>query len=476
VDETTVTGIHVCGTTLRLAEIRCAGRRIEALHLEETPHDAYSRTAPPTAPAGASSSTEPTVRIASMPPADVMTRYWTLPKSDDAQLEQIVLHRLEADLPLPIDQLIWSYRRQGQSSSGKVTRVLAQAARADRVAQHLAWLSERGAKADVITTEAQAIDALYRHGLKHGDDTGCELMVLATPGHWLAAMICQGMTRSVRHIRVDPDRIELAARDCQQFAAAHVPLDELRHVLWSGASEQADPHRGITTVLAVPVIPVEPAEHLALTTGRPINTDQLAAFGPAIGLALAGSLERNEIIQFTGRKEPAETPQQAIIRRMLGYPLRWTVSAAGIAIVLAAAIYIGAMQAEARTMRSLLRESNQAKSAIAALAPKVTALDRLKTYRIDVEAIMADLSRVIPDKIVISSIQLVRGRRLVVKGTTKDTKAVFSLVDALRKGERFNTINPEQTEPGRGGGFTISMELARVKELPSTGQRGGLWR
>ena len=127
-------------------------------------------------------------------------------------------------------------------------------------------------------------------------------------------------------------------------------------------------------------------------------------------------------------------------------------------------------------MRELVGEMASADSPLAALQPKIGAMQRLERYRIDVEGIVADLCRPIPDSIVISSIQLSRGRRLVFKGTSKDPKAIFALADALRKSDRFAAVNPEGTEPARGGGFTISAELVGVNTLPSSGGRGGRWR
>ena len=103
-------------------------------------------------------------------------------------------------------------------------------------------------------------------------------------------------------------------------------------------------------------------------------------------------------------------------------------------------------------------------------------MQRLETYRIEIEWIVAELCRSIPDSIVISSIQLSRERRLVIKGTAKNPKDIFVLADALRKSERFAAVNPERTEPAQGGGFAIGAELLGVNMLPSSAGRGAQWR
>ena len=116
--DSTVVGLHVSGSTLRCAKVHRAAGRIEVVSLQRTDW-------PVREPAGGANATlcgitseaapgptasDPTTIIASMPGPDVMTRCWTLPHTDATRFRQMVAHRLEADLPVPMEELVWGYR------------------------------------------------------------------------------------------------------------------------------------------------------------------------------------------------------------------------------------------------------------------------------------------------------------------------------------------------------------------------------
>jgi hypothetical protein len=405
-----------------------------------------------------------------------MSRCWRFPDADDVKFRQMVAHRLEADLPVPIDQLTWGYRKGGRSSSpDERRRVLAQAARTRQVARTMALLAAAGVRVDTLTTEAQALGALYRYGLEGVTSEGSEVLVLATPDEWLVAVLTGGMVYSFRRIRVEPDRLQVTCRQCEQSIEAHVPRHELRRVLWCASPDQAVAREALVERLGVPVEPAVPAARLTDASGAPLAVEQLARFGPAIGLALAGLFERDQIIRLAGREETKVRPHRRRVQHILSHPWRWAGAAAALTI-LAVAAHVGGLGWETGKMRALVSKAEQTDSPLALLQPRIRAMQRLEAYRIEVEGIVAELCRSIPDSIVISSIQLSRERRLVIKGTAKNPKDIFVLADALRKTERFAAVNPERTEPAQGGGFAIGAELVGVNMLPSSAGRGGQWR
>jgi hypothetical protein len=496
--EPTIVGIHLAGNVMRWAELRPSaplvrGEQSSALRIATserplpegaslgaqsapTASDRASRTRAGTSACTggqAASGTQATVCIAALPASDVMSRSWRFPDTDDVKFQQMVAHRLEADLPVPIDQLTWGYRIEPhRSPSDQRRRVFAQAARIQQANRAMAVLLAAGVSVDSLTTEAQALGALYRYGLEGAAGEGSEVLVLAGAEDWLVAVLSGGMVHALRRIRVDLDHTELTCRQCEQSIEAQVSRHELRRVLWCAAAEPADARELLATRLGVPVEPTAPAARLTDAGGARLPAAELATFGPAIGLALAGLFEPDRIIRLAGREERRAKPRRRSLQQILAHPWRWAATAAALTI-LAVGLHLGALASETRKMQTLVGESKPNDSPLAALQPKIRAMQRLETYRIDVEGVVADLCRAIPDSIVISSIQLSRERRLVLKGTAKNPKDIFALADALRKGERFVAVNPERTEPGQGGGFTISAELVGVNALPSPVRRGG---
>ena len=113
------------------------------------------------------------------------------------------------------------------------------------------------------------------------------------------------------------------------------------------------------------------------------------------------------------------------------------------------------------------------------LDAKMRAMERLQQYRIDVEGIMADLAGLLPDSTLISSVQFSRERRLVLKGTSKDAKAAFTLADVLRqKPARFANVSPERAAPGQGGEFTVTADVVGIQSLTAGTPSGrtSTWR
>lgn len=474
--EPTTVGIHLCGSVLRRAELRRSGPQTVVVTAELPLAEDEPAGVPLDSVSAASAEVNAAVCVAAMPAGEVLSRCWSFPDADEGTFRQMVAHRLQADLPVPIEELTWGYRRGAARASPDPQRqVFAQAARTKLVEQRLATLSAVGLPVDVLTTEAEAIGALYRHGLARREADGTEVLVLADDDDWLVAVLGEGLLQSLRHVPVAPDRIELACRECQQAIEALVSRRDLRRVLWCAPEEQAQARDALARQLGLAVEPVEPAEHLVNADGTRLTPAHLARFGPAIGLALAGAFEADRLIRLGGGPQSETAPHGRRVQFILAHPWRWTAAAAGL-LVLATALHVGAIAMETREMRTLMEEIGPGGSPMAALQPKVRAMQRLETYRIDVEGIIADLCGPIPDSITLSSIQLARDKRLVIKGKSRNPKAIFALADALRKSQRFAAVNPEGTEPAQGGGFTISAEIVDLSPLPAFAGRGGPWR
>jgi hypothetical protein len=206
--------------------------------------------------------------------------------------------------------------------------------------------------------------------------------------------------------------------------------------------------------------------------GEPLAAERLAEYGPAIGLTLAWpGEEREALIRLAGREEEEQAEKASRWARWLVRPGLWTAVAGGLLIV-AAAIHVASLSAQARRMQETIDRGLTNTSALNELDPKIRAMQRREQYRLDVEPICADICRAMKDAITLSSLQISREHRLTIKGTCKDPKAIYTLADELRKSTLFKDLNLERISP-QGGEFVISMEVIKVKKFSSPALRGG---
>ncbi len=463
-----VIGIQLGPAHLRQATLRTVDQQWQVT-LREHPRAAAATFAQPS-PASVNGDT--TLHLAALPAAEVLTRSWSFPDADEHAFRQMVALRLEADLPVSLDDVAWGYRRGAVENTPEAQRpVFAQAARTETVRRHLDTFNGAGIAIDTLTTEAEALSALYRHGLEHERTLGSEVLVLADDDAWRVAVFTDGLLRTLRRVPADTDNPALTCRRCQQAIDAQVSRKDVRCVLWCATPAQDAAGDQLGALLNTPTETARPTGRLTSDAGTPITTEQLATFGPAIGLTLAGRFDADTLVHLGGtRAEHARTPGN-LLERLAARPWHG-VAAALLALVVAGGLHVGALAWEVQKMERVLADVD-ASPALTELEPQIRAMQRLDTYRIDVESIFAEFCRHVPKSVTLSSINLSRERRMIVKGNANDPKAVFKLADALRESELFTAVNPETTEPGS---FTISAQLVGVKALPAAGLGGRSWR
>lgn len=469
------TGLHPCGRVLYQAELRRAGDRIEVGGLQHrTASGGAAEPGEGSRAEGIQALANGVCCIAALPAGDVMTRWWTMPRTDPARFRQMVAHRLEADLPVSLEMVCWDYRFDGRES-GTQAGVLVQAVRTERASGFLQVLKQRGLRADMVTTEAEAISALWQYGLNVGrpNGTGADVLILASAQEWLVTVFDGPLVRVVRRIPVDAGEPKRTCLACRQAIEMEQSMRHVRGVRWCATPEADELRQLLSDRLEITVEPITCSERLVRANGEPLSNQEIAVYGPAIGLALVGLFERANAVCLAGQREDRRTSVARWWNPYLAYPWRWTAAALGLAL-LAGAINSAALSSETARMKAALAASQRPESEITKLEPRIRTLERTRAWRMDVQAIMAELCAKLPGDVVIASVQLSREKGLVLKGTCGDSKKVYKLVEDLRGCKRFENVQPGRTEPGRGGAFTITAGLADVRKI-TTGQ-GGRWR
>jgi hypothetical protein len=385
------------------------------------------------------------------------------------KLRALVSHRLEADLPIPLEQLEWDCRAARTDSAE--ARVLAQAVRRERLARHLESLRTAQLFPTIVTTEAEAIASLAAHALGLDDSSLSTALILAGERDWLLAVLSGEMARSVRRIPFDPTAPDAAVRELRQILKAESTASPIQRIAWVGQPQAAEPMQELAELVDVPAS-VAVAD-LRDQSGLPVSPADVADYGPAIGLALAALRPHEHVIRLGGVSLEEESPHRSVLEALLRRPGRLAAASCTF-VMLAAAVHLLAMRSETRRMETQLTVATSRPADD--LDAKVQSMQRLIRYRIDVEGVMAEIAKVLPDSAIISSVQLSRERRLVLKGTSKDAKAGFALAEALSKSPKFKVVEPGPAAPGQGGEFTLTVEVAGILKLTGLPGRAAAWR
>lgn len=414
------------------------------------------------------------ITVGSVAWADVLTRFWTFPDVEPKQLLNLVNHQLEAEMPIAVEELTWGFRQTRANLSDKTGwNVFIQAVRTKRVNQCWEILKNTKTSGQILTTPAQAIRAFYQYGLNEGTKKKNDILILATLLEWQIVFLVDGEVRSIRRIRGTGESIMSLITQCKNVIETEKVACPAERILWCAdgpAKEIADQVCGI---VGCEVTGVESVLRLKDVQGRPWTEPELVRYAVAIGSAMAGLFDRGDMIKLGGEVALDVSEGMTRFKKVLSHTRRWSALAAGLTI-LAMTVHLYGLSRENGIMEKLLNRSDKAEVTVKTLESKIESAQRLRMYRIDVEGILVDISRAVPNTIVISSIQLSREHRLTVRGTTKDPKAIFTFVDTLRKSKRLTNINPESIEQNKGG-FTLIAEMAGVKKLSARGTRGELW-
>lgn len=405
------------------------------------------------------------LRLAAVGRSGVISRRFAVPEMDDQRLRAVIAHRLEADLPVGLDGVQWGYRRTTRKGGDGGVEVLVEAARNQVVSSAVSQLAGAGFAPDLLTTTAEAFGGLRRHAISEPIGDGHEILLVADGSEWTFAVLAGGHVTSVRRMAVSDLSGDCLARSLQQAVEAETPIAGITRILWCGQAGTSALADDLGRRLGVAFQPALPAANLVDESDQPVAAEVFAEWALPIGLAFAGRFEYETMIRLAVRPRRSARAQPVGFRRFLSLRIGGAVAAALIAV--AALIHVGALAAENSRMDRFIQNAENDPNILSEFDPSVQAMRRLEKYRIDPEGILADLCPHVPPGMILSSIQLSRDRRLVIRGVCPDAKAVFAFAQAMLDGDRFDQVHPERSEPGQGGAFTITAHVTSVREFPS---------
>jgi hypothetical protein len=404
-----------------------------------------------------------------LPTNVVLSRSWQMPETNDQQLRQMVQLRLEADLPLPLDEFRWNYQTS-QAADGHVT-VRAHAVRRSQLDRLTHDLASAGFDADLITTEGEALAALYRLGLHAATPPPYDALVLADADAWLLAHFEDGQLASARRLCIASEDLDGAVRQLQQVLQRSGPRGPLQRLLWCSTTPDDDTRSHMSAAFGLRVEPLAAPGDLRDENDEPLCAMKLAHFGPAIGLALAGLEPADAVWPLVASQSAADTKPRDWQARIAARPLLWT-GLAAISLLLALGVHVGALQWEANRMQTLLDDLGPEGNPMAPLQDRVIAMQRLERFRIDILRLVTNIAAPVPNGIILTNIQISRERGLLLKGKSPSPQAAYQLADALRECPRFDRVNPESIG---GGEFVIRADIVDLQPLPAL-NGGPQWR
>lgn len=466
--DTTVTGIHIEQGRLHEVKLRGSPRWMQIIRMDTHDFSLSGQAPATTSPGGGANGQAHESRIAAIPSAEVMTRCWSLPDTEERRFRQMVGHRLEADLPIALADLQWDFRSVADGSGPRTgRRVFAQAARRGRIDEYLTALADQGHAVDTLTSEAEALSSFYRRAIKPGADRDRrgELFILADEQGWRVALFVDGLICFMRRLAVREASLAAAALQIRQCVEAELPWDDVDRCCWCGPKELDEQRQRLTELWTLPIVQAEAADTLVDVAGRPLEREQLCRYATAIGTALAGFDEQKSGIRFLQRAQAETPPWRLRLEKNLAHPWRWTAAGVGAAL-LALAVHVAALAGENRQMQNYLDATAAVRQKMADLTPQVQNVRRLEQYRIDVEGIAADLAAMLPDNILLTSLEFDRNHRLVIKGKAGGSEAAYKLVYAMAESDGFRQARADHVDPG--GEFTISAERVGVMPLPAS--------
>ena len=107
------------------------------------------------------------VVICALPGDRVMTRFIELPFSDPKRIDSVLGFELEGQIPLGVEEMLYSYQPVGQAESGD-TEIFAAAVKHEYMERYLGDLQEAGIDPRVITLDTTSYVNLYDHLVGEG--------------------------------------------------------------------------------------------------------------------------------------------------------------------------------------------------------------------------------------------------------------------------------------------------------------------
>jgi Tfp pilus assembly protein PilN len=411
--------------------------------------------------------------VVGIPSADLLIRVLELPPVSRAEQERILRHRLELELPLPVDGLYWDFHSLPEGfQGGKANRVILMAAQIGLIERATSILTPSSLELDRATSEAEALVALLGR-IQGGSGRSGRPIGLAhvSERQSTCAVAIDGRLCMARDLDASSDDTAALAEQIRlsfQFMVRSADIDPVESLVVFGTQDVSSELSAQFSTNGIRTERASANGSIVSPTNQPISDEDLRRDAVLIGLGLIELETPSRALNFL----PAGAQKPTLIRR-IPYADRlgiWAIAAAVLVVVCGTSVLL-TRRAEIGRMREAIAEGSTVASEAARLQAQARTMRKIKDWRIPAVEILTEIAKLTPDEILVSRMSVARGDRVRLSATTQKPDQIHQFVEALQTSDLFNGVRVEQqtTEKNKAK-FDLTFECSKIQKI---GKRSG---
>ena len=388
-------------------------------------------------------------------------RTMTVPAAARASLRSIVELRVEAEMPIPLEQAAWGYCTwQDGRATGEVSVLLA-VARAGEVRRRLSLLADAGLRPRQLRVGVLALREAYRRSAAYAA-AGSVCLLSLGPDAATVAFLEDDRLRWCRYLRAGAGEAPWPAlcrelrESIRYFTAERGGAPPQKLVAFGAGSRTPEFGRALADALGLEVsaAPAIAGFSLDAAEGGPETAADWAA---AIGALLERLSEDDSGIDLL--PSLARRPRRSEAERAA----RRSMAALALGIVLALALVANSLWMKAARLAMVGRALDEATARQPSSAPlerELSAASTVARERMPWLDVLREISQLAPPGVTLKHAALQKDTAIDLRGTAPDYQSVEQLARKLNGAQWLQRAAPTQMREAKGGvEFGISCRL-----------------